>query len=111
MTLSDWMVPSLSVSAELELENSKRVLRNHAQSHPERVADLACSVMQHSYMQQSILRNATKRIAELEMTILFSESQSPEGTVFVTSEPKSLWELWVLRLLGVQPAAVRCTKT
>lgn len=111
MTFSDWMVPNLSVSAELELENSKRVLRNHAESHPERVADLACSVVQHSYMQQSILRNATKRIAELEMTILFSAPQSPEGTLFVTSAPKSLWVRWVLRLFGLRPFGSPCTRT
>lgn len=111
MTLSDWMVPNLSVSAELELENSKRVLRNHAESHPERVADLACSVVHHSYMQQSILRNATKRIAELEMTILFSKPQSPEGVVFVAGAPKSWWMVWVLRLLGLRLVPSGCTKT
>jgi hypothetical protein len=111
MTFSEWMVPELSVSASLELENSKRVLKKHADDHPEKVADLACAVMQQNYLQQSILRKATKRIAELEMTTLLSERQIPEDMLFVAGQPQSWCARQVLRFFDLRPIRSGCTKT
>lgn len=77
MTFSDWMVPELSISAAVELENSKRIIRTHAQQQPEKVVDLACSAMEQAFLYQSIMRKATQRIAELEMTMLLSPPAAP----------------------------------
>lgn len=77
MALCEWMVPELSVSAAVELEHHKRVLRAHAQSEPERISQLACSVMEQAALQQSIIRKATAHIAELELIMLLSSPQEP----------------------------------
>lgn len=95
MSLADWMIPELSVGAALELENSKRVLRKHAESSPDQVAAIACSVMEQWALQQSILRNATRHIAELEMTQFLAETSLPPGHYYVSPTPVS----WLPRLL------------
>ena len=77
MTFSDWMVPELRVSAAVELENSKRIIRSHAAHNPDKIIELACSAMEQTFMYQSITRKATKRIAELELTMLLSPPATP----------------------------------
>ena len=72
MSWGDWMVPELSIAAAVQLEHGKRVLREHARSHPNRVAELACSTLEQTFLQQSIMRKATARIAELEMIMLLT---------------------------------------
>lgn len=64
------MVPELSESAALHLEHRKRVLRNEVKTTPDAVAELACSLLHHMTMMESIMRKATKRIAELELQAL-----------------------------------------
>ena len=64
------MVPELSDSAALHLEHRKRVLRNEVKTAPDAVAEVACSLLQHTTMMESIMRKATKRIAELELQAL-----------------------------------------
>jgi hypothetical protein len=64
------MVPELSDSAALHLEHRKRVLRNEVKTAPDAVAELACSMLHHMTMMESIMRKATKRIAELELEAL-----------------------------------------
>lgn len=64
------MVPELSDSAALHLEHRKRVLRNEVRTAPDAVAEIACSLLQHTTMMESIMRKATKRIAELELQAL-----------------------------------------
>lgn len=78
MTFAEWMVPQLSVSAALELENSKRTIRSHAKSHPDQIIDLACSAMEQAFLHQAIVRQATKHIAELEMTLLLASPAASE---------------------------------
>lgn len=78
MTLANWMIPDLSLTSELQLEAHKRVVRNNATERPEEVADLACTLMTHLTLQESILRKATHRIAELELQELLNTPQPPE---------------------------------
>lgn len=105
MALAEWMIPELSVSAAVELENSKRVLRNHARSNPDQVAAIACSVMEQAVLQQAIVRNATKHIAELEMVLFLSETSTPRSPYYVTTERLPWWKALSLRCLGFQPAS------
>lgn len=72
MALCEWMVPELTESAAVQLEHNKRVLRAHAHSEPERISQLACSVMEQAALQQSIIRKATAHIAELELVMLLA---------------------------------------
>ncbi len=76
MALAEWLVPELSLAASLEMEKGKRALRNHALEEPERIAELACSMLEQHFMQQSIIRKAIGYVSELEMTILLAEPES-----------------------------------
>jgi len=64
------MIPKLSESAAFHLEHRKRVLRSEVKTAPDAVAELACSLLHHLTMMESIMRKATKRIAELELQAL-----------------------------------------
>lgn len=46
MSFGDWMVPELSVNAELQLEYSKRLIRANVRQKPEEIAELTCSLTQ-----------------------------------------------------------------
>lgn len=86
MSLAEWMVPDLSLASELQLEAHKRTVRNTAPSNPKEVADLACTLMTQLTLQESILRKATHRIAELELQELLNQPQPPETqTVYVVA--------------------------
>jgi len=79
------MVPEISDSAALHLEHRKRVLRSEVKTAPDAVAELACSMLHHVTMMESIMRKATHRIAELELSILLSvpsenERSSADGS-------------------------------
>jgi len=110
MSLAEWMIPELSVSAALELENNKRILRNHIHADPAKVAAIACSVMEQCALQQAIVRNATKRIGELEMVLFLSEASTPNVPYYVAPEPQPWWKRQVLRWLGFPQACV-CAQT
>lgn len=106
MSWGEWMVPELSIAAAVQLEHGKRVLRENATAHPQQVANLACSTLEQTFLQQSIMRKATARIAELEMIMLLSPDD-PKPTAFAqvrVAEDGSVvlpWLLrWVLRLYG-----------
>jgi hypothetical protein len=66
MAWGRWMVPDLSLAAELALEAQKRTIERHGESSPEALTRLCCQLLKHNAMQQSIIRNATKHIIELE---------------------------------------------
>ena len=70
MSLSEWMIPEISDSAAFHLEQRKRVLKSEVKTAPDAVADLACSLLHHLTVMESIMRKATKRIAELELEAL-----------------------------------------
>lgn len=110
MSFGEWMVPELSVNAELQLEYSKRLIRANTREKPEEIAELACSLTQQLMLYQSIVRKATHRIAELEIaTVLFEPptagSQAPDvpTAAYCWAPVRIPWPLrLVLRLYGYQ---------
>ena len=112
MSFGDWMVPELSVNAELQLEYSKRLIRANVRQKPEEIAELTCSLTQQLMLYQSIVRKATHRIAELELTTVLFDSQVADPpapdvpTAPYCCAPAGVpWPLrWVLRLYGYQVA-------
>ena len=109
MSWGDWMVPELSIAAAVQLEHGKRVLRENATKHPDQVANLACSTLEQTFLQQSIMRKATAHIAELELLMLLSEDQTKpdaaHGPAVVQSDRPVPWLLrQVLRLYGFRLA-------
>lgn len=78
MALASWMIPELSLSSELQLESHKRIVRTEVTGNPTEVAELACSLMTQLSLQESILRKATHRIAELELQELLNAPQPPQ---------------------------------
>lgn len=70
MTLADWMVPQLSLSAELQVRHSIDTLQAKGADNIEETVKLACSLVQQNAVQQAIIRQATGYIAQLELQIL-----------------------------------------
>lgn len=70
MTLADWMVPQLSLSAELQVRHSIDTLQAQGANNIEETVKLACSLVQQNAVQQAIIRQATGYIAQLELQIL-----------------------------------------
>jgi hypothetical protein len=72
MALADWMIPTLSLSAEAQLIHNKRTLEVHGPADMERTIRLTCSLLEQNALQESIIRKATGHIAELELYILLN---------------------------------------
>lgn len=70
MALADWMVPQLSLSAELQVRHSVDTLQTKGAENIEETVKLACSLVQQNAIQQAIIRQATGYIAQLELQIL-----------------------------------------
>jgi hypothetical protein len=70
MALADWMVPQLSLSAELQVRHSVDTLQTKGADNIEETVKLACSLVQQNAIQQAIIRQATGYIAQLELQIL-----------------------------------------
>ena len=111
MSWGEWMVPELSIAAAVQLEHGKRVLRENATKHPDQVANIACSTLEQTFLQQSIMRKATAHIAELELVMLLSEDRAkPDAApapasvrIEADGSVRLPWLLrWVLRLYGLR---------
>lgn len=63
MPQDSWMIPQLTLSAELDRERGRRLIREMS---PERLAAHADSLWVAYLNQSTILRQAIRRIAELE---------------------------------------------
>jgi hypothetical protein len=63
----DWLVPKLSLSAQAQLEASKRIALNEAKQSPDALAKLCVSLLEQNALLTAITRQATAHIAELEM--------------------------------------------
>ncbi|MEN9861462.1 MAG: hypothetical protein RLZZ515_1944, partial [Cyanobacteriota bacterium] len=90
--------------AAVQLEHGKRVLRENATKHPERVADLACSTLEQTFLQQSIMRKATAHIAELELVMQLSADQatrdvSPAPAAMRVESEGAIRVPWLVRLV------------
>jgi hypothetical protein len=67
MGWNQWMVPELTAEAEFHLQARARLeVREALNSRPQAVEDLTISLAVQNAMMESIIRKATKRIAELE---------------------------------------------
>jgi len=72
MVLADWMIPTLSLSAEADLVHQKRTVETYGSADVERTVRLTCSLLEQHALQESIIRKATGYIAELELYILLN---------------------------------------
>ena len=66
MSWADWLVPTVSDEQQFEIEKYRRILTAMADQDPKRLAQIACSMMKHNIMLQSILTKATGHITALE---------------------------------------------
>ena len=67
MGWSQWMVPELSPEAEFQLQARARLeVREALSTRPQAVEDLTISLAVQNAMMDSVIRKATRRIAELE---------------------------------------------
>ena len=66
------MVPTLSLSASVELEHQKRTIRANAVAQPRQLAELACALSEQNAQLHSIIRKAAHRMSELEITQLLA---------------------------------------
>lgn len=66
MGWGQWMVPELSSETEFRLRAHELEIKEAVHARPGALADLAIALSRHSAVQESIIRKATHRIAELE---------------------------------------------
>lgn len=100
MTLASWMIPELSLSSQLQLESNKRTVRNLVASNPNEVAELTCTLMTQLSLQESILRKATHRIAELELEELLSAPKVSETQQVYLIPERTGWFMRIALALG-----------
>jgi 1,2-phenylacetyl-CoA epoxidase catalytic subunit len=77
MALAEWMIPRLSLSAEAHLQYQIKTIKAEGPSHIQDTVELACSLVQQNAINQTLLRQAIQRVAELELTLLLMESRRP----------------------------------
>lgn len=77
MSWGQWLVPELSLAAELECRSKVLALQKDGPSCPEAVLTAAIALTQAWYQQESIIRKAIARVNELEMQLEFGK---PDGT-------------------------------
>ena len=75
------MCPDLSLAAELAVEAQKRLIVSEGLKHPEALTHLCCQLIEQDARKQAIIRNAVKRIAELEceLGLMDESSYQSEG--------------------------------
>ena len=67
MSWNQWMVPELTPEAEFHLQARARMeVREALNNRPQAVEDLTISLAVQNALMESIIRKATRRIAELE---------------------------------------------
>jgi hypothetical protein len=72
MAWADWMVVSLSLEDELQLEREARAILHH--DDPEDIAKLCFQLVKQTHYQQKLLNQAVGRITELETESFLHES-------------------------------------
>ena len=72
MAWADWMVVSLSLEDELQLEREARAILHH--DDPEDIAKLCFQLVKQTHYQQKLLNQAVVRITELETESFLHES-------------------------------------
>lgn len=77
MSWGDWLVPELSMAADLECRAKVLALQNDGHKCPEVVIAVAVELTKAWYLQDSIIRKAIARVNELEMQVEFGV-KSPE---------------------------------
>lgn len=73
MSWGDWLVPELTLTAELECRAKVLALQNDGPSCPEAVLAAAIALTQAWYQQDAIIRKAIKRVNELELQLEFGK--------------------------------------
>ncbi len=66
MAWGQWMVPELTAETEFRLKAHELEIREAVGVRPEALADLTVALSWQAAAQDSIIRKATRRIAELE---------------------------------------------
>lgn len=73
MTWGEWLVPELSLTAELECRAKILALENDGPQCPEAVLAAAIALTHAWYQQESIIRKAIKYVNELELQLEFGK--------------------------------------
>lgn len=71
MTWGEWLVPELSMAADLECRARVLALQKDGPGCPEAVLTAAIALTQAWYQQEAIIRKAIARVNELEMQLEF----------------------------------------
>lgn len=72
--MANWLKPELSLSAQLELESSRRQVPRLSRQDLEAVAD---SALCHAYQMDAVARQALARVIELECREAAGEAARP----------------------------------
>jgi hypothetical protein len=67
---TDWLVPKITSEAAFNIERFKRGLQQEGPGSPELVLSLCQDLMTQNIHLQAIVKQATMRIAELELGIV-----------------------------------------
>jgi hypothetical protein len=81
MTLAEWLIPKPSLAAQAQYRHTCDILRSEGRDNVDRVIDLACSLAQQNMLQQTIIRQATQHIGELELIALLMEAPPRRPTL------------------------------
>lgn len=80
MTWGEWLVPKLSLSAEVQLRSNLAAIEQEGPDKVEQLVRIACALTQQNALQAAIIRQAIGHIAQLEMNdMLESGSSTQEG--------------------------------
>jgi hypothetical protein len=97
------MVPELTAETEFRLKAHEMEIRKALDSTPVAVADLTVALAWQSAVQESIIRKATHRIAELEAREAIGQKPSEVDWLKVAREMKPRpW--WVRAAWAVMPS-------
>lgn len=73
MSWGQWLVPELSLAADLECRSKVLALQESGPNCPEAVLTVAVELTKAWYRQDSIIRKAIERVNELEMQLEFGK--------------------------------------
>jgi hypothetical protein len=81
VTLSEWLIPKPSLSAQAQLRHSVDTLRKHGPAEAHATTELACSLMHQLMLKDTLLRQAIHHISALELGELLTERPKRNRTL------------------------------
>jgi hypothetical protein len=93
MAWGQWMVPELTSETEFRLRAHELEIRQAVDTRPAALADLTVALSWQAAAQESIIRKATRRIAELEAREAVGQRETGADWIKVARElaPRPWW--------------------